>query len=83
MTDEDLVEFLKRCKMALKQNGVCVIKENLTQGEREFDDEDSSYTRTKSEYLNIIHKAGFRLIKEEKQRNFPKDLYEVRMFALQ
>ncbi|RNA12685.1 N-terminal Xaa-Pro-Lys N-methyltransferase 1 [Brachionus plicatilis] len=83
LTDADLVDFLKRCKLALKQNGICVIKENLSKDEREFDEEDSSYTRTKSEFVNIIHKAGWRLVKDEKQRNFPKELYEVRIFVLQ
>ncbi|CAF0857933.1 unnamed protein product [Brachionus calyciflorus] len=81
LTDSDLVDFLKRCKLALKPNGICFIKENLSKDEREFDEEDSSYTRTKQEYVNIIHKAGMHLIKDEKQRNFPKELYEVRLFA--
>jgi protein N-terminal methyltransferase len=76
-----LVDFLKRCKLALKPNGICVLKENIARSEPEFDKEDSSWTRSKQQYVNIIHKADMHLIRDEKQRKFPAELYEVRLFA--
>ncbi len=81
MTDADLVDFFKRCKAALKPNGVCILKENLTKAEYDFDELDSSFTRPRQAYLNLIHKSGMHLIRDEKQRKFPSDLYEVRLFA--
>lgn len=72
---------MKRCKQALKPNGIIILKENLSQKEVEFDEEDSSVTRPRQEYINIIHKAGMHIVKEERQRKFPVGLYEVRLFA--
>nr|CAG4649724.1 EOG090X0EJQ [Scapholeberis mucronata]SVE93909.1 EOG090X0EJQ [Scapholeberis mucronata] len=84
LTDEDLVSFLKRCKLGLKPKGLIVIKENLTSsGEVEMDHTDSSVTRPPSLLVDLIQKAGLRVIKEQKQQRFPSDLYEVRMFALE
>lgn len=61
-----------------------VLKENLTSsGEVEMDDADSSVTRPPNLVIELIQKAGLRVIKEQKQQRFPSDLYEVRMFAIQ
>jgi protein N-terminal methyltransferase len=48
LTDEQLVAFLQRCKAALNPDGgLMVVKENnSTTGEDEFDDVDSSVTRS-------------------------------------
>jgi protein N-terminal methyltransferase len=53
LTDEQLVEFLKRCKSALNPDGgLIVVKENnSTGGKDEFDDIDSSVTRYVSSWL--------------------------------
>ena len=52
LTDKQLVEFLERCKTALKPDGVIVVKENnSTSGEDHFDGEDSSVTRCVSHLL--------------------------------
>lgn len=46
LTDEQLVQYLQRCKSALAEDGLIVIKENTTvMGNDEFDAEDSSVTR--------------------------------------
>jgi hypothetical protein len=46
LTDKQLVQFLERCKTALKPDGVIVVKENnSTSGADFFDDVDSSVTR--------------------------------------
>nr|CAG4637389.1 EOG090X0EJQ [Ceriodaphnia reticulata]SVE73221.1 EOG090X0EJQ [Ceriodaphnia reticulata] len=84
LTDEDLVSFLRCCKNGLKPKGLIVLKENLTSsGEVEMDDTDSSVTRPPNLVIELIQKAGLRVIKEQKQQRFPADLYEVRMFAVQ
>ena len=67
----------------MKRNGIIVIKENLTSsGEVEMDSTDSSVTRPYTLLCEIINKSGMRIIKEQKQQRFPKDLYEVRMIAI-
>ena len=47
LSDEQLVEYLRLCMTVLEpENGVIVIKENLsTTGRNEFDDEDKCVTR--------------------------------------
>jgi len=82
LTDDHLIDFFRRCKEGLAPNGLMVVKENVSKS-LEFDDLDSSYTRPLSLLKDLIHRSGFRIIKEEKQKKFPKDLFEVRMLALQ
>lgn len=46
LTDNQLVQYLERCKTSLSPDGVIVVKENLsTSGHDLFDGEDSSVTR--------------------------------------
>jgi len=93
LTDDDLVSFLRRCRSALKFNepsengklegGIIVLKENMASSEeRDFDEEDNSWTRSYKIWQEIFQRADLRVIKEKKQTNFPKEMYEVRMFAL-
>ena len=82
LTDEDLVAFFKRCQNGLAENGVLIIKENITTAEKKvFDENDSSYTRSKSELIRLIKLAGLHIEKIEKQKNFPKELFDVWMIA--
>jgi len=48
-----------------------------------MDHQDSSVTRPRTLVVDLIHRAGLKIIKEQKQQRFPADLYEVRMFALE
>jgi protein N-terminal methyltransferase len=48
-----------------------------------MDNTDSSVTRPRALIIELIKKAGLRVVKEQKQQRFPNDLYEVRMFAIQ
>lgn len=83
LTDDDLVNFFQRCQKGLAPNGLIVVKENVTSGkEPEFDCDDSSYTRPKNDLVKLIQKSGLKIVKEEKQKNFPKDIYSVYTFAL-
>ncbi|XP_045204801.1 N-terminal Xaa-Pro-Lys N-methyltransferase 1-like [Mercenaria mercenaria] len=83
LTEEHLVEFLKQCQKGLTPGGVMVIKENVSvSGETEFDTNDSSFVRSQEDYLNIINKAGLTIVKQQRQKNWPKDLYAMVMFAV-
>jgi len=93
LIDDDLIAFLRRCRKALKidqttisgrsDGGIIILKENMSSAEdRDFDEEDNSWTRSYKSWLDIFRKADLKVIKEKKQTNFPKGMYEVRMFAL-
>ncbi|RUS85923.1 hypothetical protein EGW08_006326 [Elysia chlorotica] len=84
LKDEDLVRFFQRCRAGLTESGIMVVKENTVEAEEKtFDDSDSSYTRTRAELSDCMLKAGFKILASQKQKDFPKDLYPVYMFALQ
>jgi len=83
LTDEDCLKFFQRCKDGLTENGCIILKDNHSSGQtRDFDDTDYSWTRTKSEYLSLFEQAGLNIVSDKKQNNFPKDMYQVRMYAL-
>lgn len=83
LTDADLENFFQRMAHGLKPNGVIVVKENVTSsGTVELDEQDSSVTRPEQLLLEIIERAELRILKNTKQTNFPKGLYEVKMMCL-
>jgi protein N-terminal methyltransferase len=83
LTDDHLVTLLTRCQSALRARGVIMVKENVTSsGEVEKDEEDSSVTRPPQLWKKLIKRANLTIVKEFKQNKFPKDIYEVHMFAL-
>lgn len=82
LTDIHFVEFLKKCQRSIKSNGLIVIKENVSSETVEWDEVDSSVTRSYDDITNIFKKAGLRIVKETHQTNFPVEIYRVFMFAL-
>ena len=67
----------------MKPGGLIVVKENVTSsGEVETDEDDSSVTRPPENLRTIFVHANLELYKELKQNKFPKELYDVHMFAL-
>lgn len=87
LTDEQLVGHLRRCKEALTEQGIVVVKENLsTVIEREdtFDEVDGGVTRTDEKFRSLFKEAGLDLLKSEEQIGFPKrlGLMPVRLYAL-
>ncbi|KAM3959085.1 N-terminal Xaa-Pro-Lys N-methyltransferase 1-B-like [Aphomia sociella] len=83
LTDKDLVSFLVCCRNSLSENGIIVIKENVTSsGRTEIDETDSSVTRSLKQFMNIFKTANLKRIKQCKQSNFPNGIYPVYMFAL-
>jgi len=83
LKDQHLIDFFVRCLVGLKPGGFLVVKENVTSsGQVESDDEDSSVTRPPQHLRDIFTQANMELYKELKQNKFPKELYDVHMFAL-
>ncbi|PLB50392.1 hypothetical protein P170DRAFT_435583 [Aspergillus steynii IBT 23096] len=87
LTDQQFVAFLRRCCACLTRGGFVVVKENTTgegvEGD-DFDEEDSSVTRTEGKFLSLFAEAGMRVFATELQVGFPRrlGLLPVRFFAL-
>lgn len=83
LPDDDLVEFLVRCRDALKEQGLVCVKENVVlEGNWVVDKEDNSIARTDGQYKAIFSRAGLRVEHELKQTCWPTDLIPVMMYAL-
>lgn len=82
-TPDDLVAFFKRCHAGLKPGGVLFVKENVCKEGFEVDEEDSSVTRSHEYMLQLFKRAGLRVLYAGLQKGFPRQLYKVRMYALQ
>ncbi|KAJ5112242.1 Alpha N-terminal protein methyltransferase 1 [Penicillium argentinense] len=87
LTDAQLIEYIARCRTSLTENGLVVLKENLStdlQGLDMFDELDSSVTRTDAKFKMIFEAAGMDVIKSEIQTGFPKQfkLLPVKSYAL-
>lgn len=52
LTDVELVSYFKRCIEGLRAGGVIVVKENIADGQDEFDEQDSSVTRYDALHLH-------------------------------
>ncbi|KAI0306437.1 DUF858-domain-containing protein [Multifurca ochricompacta] len=89
MRDVDLVAFLKRSQVALRKEGpgVIVVKENVcSDGEGsvpavEFDEEDSSVTRSDLHWKKVFRDTGLSLLHEQVQHGLPKGLFMVKMWV--
>lgn len=81
LTDDDFIMYLRRCQDGLSENGVIILKDNFNV-EKCFDEDDSSFTRTKEETLKLIEKAGLETVSCQKQKGFPKSIFDVYMFAI-
>ncbi|XP_011869026.1 PREDICTED: N-terminal Xaa-Pro-Lys N-methyltransferase 1 [Vollenhovia emeryi] len=83
LKDDDLIEFFRNCSLGLKDNGILVVKENITTSNNmEVDNKDSSVTRSMENLRAIFQMADLICIKEQQQTKFPPGLYPVFMFAL-
>lgn len=82
LDDQACVEFLQRCKKGLKDGGLVIVKENISSKGIILDREDSSVTRPHSCWLRLFKQSGLTLVKVENQRQFPRELFEVKMYAL-
>lgn len=87
LTDRQLVECFCRCRDALSDGGIMVVKENMSTNPDKtdmYDEVDSSVTRTDEKFRSIFREAGLQLISTELQLGFPKEfkLLPVRFYAL-
>jgi protein N-terminal methyltransferase len=80
---EDVVSLLKRCSQHVQPGGFIMVKENICREGFVVDKDDNSLTRANAYMLELIRQAGLTVRYNVKQRNFPKKLYEVRMYVLQ
>ncbi|XP_053329024.1 N-terminal Xaa-Pro-Lys N-methyltransferase 1 [Spea bombifrons] len=82
LTDDHLVAFLKRCKSGLRPNGIIIIKDNMTQEGSVMDEVDSSICRDMDLVRKLIRQAGLSVLAQEKQENFPDEIYHVYSIAM-
>lgn len=82
LTDEDAISFFKRCARAMKPKGVIFLKENVCDSGFIVDSDDCSITRSHGYYVELFRKAGLRIAHTALQKNFPKQLFKVRIYAL-
>ncbi|CUM65690.1 uncharacterized protein PRCAT00003338001 [Priceomyces carsonii] len=82
LPDVEFIEFLKRCKNALMENGTIIVKENIAPEEDIFDETDSSVTRSDEKFRFLFKEAGLKLIASDLQKGLPRELYPVRMYCL-
>lgn len=82
LTDAHCIQFFYNCKNSLKPNGMIILKENITSGQLEVDEKDSSITRPIHDLKCLFEQSGLDCYRQMKQSSFPKELYNVYMFAL-
>lgn len=58
------------------------VKENICKEGFVVDKDDNSLTRSNTYMLDLFNRAGMSVQFNIKQRNFPKELFEVRMYVL-
>ena len=88
LTDIDMVDFLQRCRAALRPGGVICLKENVLGPVDdiafEMDTEDSSLTRSLEYFRCIFRQSGLSIVLESQQdpSDWPTELLPVYMWAL-
>jgi protein N-terminal methyltransferase len=82
ITDADVQIMFSRARLGLKPDGLIFVKENICKDGFIVDNEDSSLTRSNAYMIELFEKSNMQLIQSSKQRNFPKDLFDVRMYVL-
>ncbi|KAJ8346409.1 hypothetical protein SKAU_G00278100 [Synaphobranchus kaupii] len=82
LTDDHLVEFLRRCRGGLRQDGLIVVKDNVAYEGVVLDEVDSSVCRDLQLVRALARRAGLQIVCEERQENFPEEIYQVHTLAL-
>jgi protein N-terminal methyltransferase len=83
LLDDDLVPFLSRCKNSLRTNGVIFLKDNISSRDNSARDvDDNGLARSDRQYKTLFAKAGLLCVQERVQLNWPKDLFQAKMYAL-
>uniref|UniRef100_A0A7S0YQQ1 Alpha N-terminal protein methyltransferase 1 n=1 Tax=Polytomella parva TaxID=51329 RepID=A0A7S0YQQ1_9CHLO len=82
LTDDDVMTLMKQSKVGLAEEGIIFVKENICKEGFVVDNDDSSLTRSNEYMLKLFERANMQVLYNIKQRNFPKELFEVRMYVL-
>ncbi|EEH07078.1 DUF858 domain-containing protein [Histoplasma capsulatum G186AR] len=86
LTDVQLVEYLVRCKGALSERGLLILKENTNSDTANdyYDAVDSTVTRTENKFLKLFSEAGLKVLRSEEQSGMPQRLHllPIRLWAL-
>ncbi|KAK9696985.1 hypothetical protein RND81_08G008200 [Saponaria officinalis] len=82
LTDDDFVSFFKSAKAGLKPGGFFILKENIARNGFVLDKEDYSVTRSHPYFLQLFQRCGLHVHKIKDQKEFPKELFAVKMYAL-
>lgn len=78
LRDTDFIAFFKRCAIGLSDNGVIVIKENVTASDDCcIDVRDSSVTRSLKDIKQLLTAANLRIIKTLREKKFIQGLFPV------
>ncbi|KAE9964498.1 hypothetical protein BLS_008273 [Venturia inaequalis] len=86
LTDAQLLEYFERTKKWVTEGGWIVVKENMSTdvlGNDVFDETDSSVTRSDGKFRELFETAGLKIVATEVQRGMPKELFPVRIYAMQ
>ncbi len=79
---DDLIIFLKRCKSALKQNGIIIVKENILNSAEPFLEDSNREFRSVKYLCEIFDKCDLNLESYYMQPNWPQNLFPVATFVL-
>eukprot|EP01127_Copromyxa_protea_P010793 TRINITY_DN2667_c0_g1_i1.p1 TRINITY_DN2667_c0_g1~~TRINITY_DN2667_c0_g1_i1.p1 ORF type:complete len:109 (-),score=22.50 TRINITY_DN2667_c0_g1_i1:10-336(-) len=82
LSDDDFVAFFTRCREALTETGIIVVKDNVTNAGFILDVADASVTRSEAHLRLLFEASGLKVMEDKVQPHFPKDLFPVKMFAL-
>ncbi|CAO2813065.1 unnamed protein product [Amaranthus hypochondriacus] len=82
LTDDDFVSFFENAKAGLKPGGFFILKENTARQGFVLDKEDHSITRSDLYYKELFRRCGLHLYKTKNQKEFPEELFPVKMYAL-
>lgn len=82
LQQQTTTDKLHRCCHVATAAGIVFVKENICREGFVVDRDDSSLTRSNAYMLELFERANMRVMYNVKQKNFPKELYEVRMYVL-
>ena len=82
LDDADLKEFMVKCRNALEEEGLIVIKENIVMKGYHFSDIDYSKQRSDTIFKKIFLSSGLKIVKHFHHPNWPEDLMKVSVFVL-
>ncbi|GJN23122.1 hypothetical protein PR202_gb10742 [Eleusine coracana subsp. coracana] len=82
LPDDDFISFFNRAKIGLKPDGFFVLKENIAKNGFVLDKEDNSVTRSDPYFRELFKKCGLYIHSVKDQKELPKELFAVKMYAL-